>query len=195
MLSIAPDYILIGKIAGATTAIGVAASAGYRTIIRPLRRIYHEITPNGGSSIKDSMNFAVAELKRQTRDITALQLAVNRVAEIQRIANSDARCGIMEANGDGEVIGVNQTICRITGRTAEELRGNNWVNIIHPADRPVILTEWNGAVRHSRDCESRFRVKHLDGREFWVAFAARIIRDPDASAGGWLMIFNKVPEN
>jgi|GEM_PF-2676052 len=58
-----------------------------------------------------------------------------------------------------------------------------WSSRIHPEDRARVLEEWNLATRDSLDIvESRYRVRHADGRWIWIDDRLRVVRDHAGNA-------------
>ena len=58
-------------------------------------------------------------------------------SERDRIAFEEAPIGSVITSRDGRIERVNQAICEMTGRTAEQLIGRRLTELVHPADRPA----------------------------------------------------------
>lgn len=112
-------------------------------IANRLELVVTEVKPNGGNSMRDEIRAIAA--KQKARD------------------NAIEDRGIFETNAKGECIHVNLAYCRMTGRTIEEVRGNGWLNAIHPADREMVLTEWQESMNLNKDFELKYRLLTTSG--------------------------------
>lgn len=199
-----PDQLIdaivsAGKVAGGATAIGITGRAFWINVYRPFKRTVTETTetlatvqritptlekiaeqfrPNGGSTFRDALD--------------RLEWQMQHLGEVQRAVIQNARCGIFEANGGGACTWVNQTLCRLTGRSAEELLGSGWVNSILHEEREEVAQCWSDAVMYRRDFEHTFRMVHSDGQEFRIIGRARMLRDKNGEPSGWIAMLDKV---
>jgi PAS domain S-box-containing protein len=66
---------------------------------------------------------------------------------------------------------------------------NFWMDLIHPDDRPLVVTEFQAATGIPRDFRVEFRAFAKDGRMFWLAMIARLRQDklPRAHYRGLLL--------
>lgn len=112
-------------------------------IANRLELVVTEVKPNGGNSMRDEIRAIAA--KQKARD------------------NAIDDRGIFETNAKGECIHVNLAYCRMTGRTIEEVRGNGWLNAIHPADREMVLSEWQESMTLNKDFELKYRLLTTSG--------------------------------
>ncbi len=72
----------------------------------------------------------------------------------------------------------NETFCRITGYTEEELRHLTFAEITHHEDRRESLVQYGRVKRGEIDSfEQDKRYIHKDGREVWVHLSAGMVRD------------------
>ena len=74
-----------------------------------------------------------------------------------------------------------------TGQTSEELRGEGWLNAIHPDDRPAFRELWRSSVTAGRAASAQVRLKHAP-TESWhhAELRAVPIGDPRRGVGGWV---------
>ena len=102
------------------------------------RQIIAELKPNGGSSLRDAVNMIRAH--QRARD------------------NTTEHYGVFETDKNGLCVSVNWQYLRMTGRNLEEVKGNGWVNCIHPEDRVRVREEWAKCVQDNRDFEMKYRM-------------------------------------
>lgn len=76
--------------------------------------------------------------------------------------------GIFHTDAEGKCTYVNERWCEITGLTAAEALGDEWVRALHPEDRERIAAECHAAYKGYRLFESSYRFLCPDGRIAWV---------------------------
>ena len=111
--------------------------------------ILKELRPNGGSSLKD-------QLSRIENSVDLLDVKVAAVALATNV-------GYWKSDANGKAIEVGRSLCSILGRTDSEIKGSNWVTIMHPNDREIVKSEWDSAVEDGRDFEMVYRFVKPDG--------------------------------
>lgn len=101
-----------------------------------------ELRPNGGASIRDSLN----------------RIEIRQVLQEQRqkAILSDMSVGVFETDTVGNFVWVNRKYLRMTGRSPMEVRGSGWINTIAERDRERVIQEWKDAMDANREFESRF---------------------------------------
>lgn len=122
-----------------------------------------ELHPNGGTSVRDSLN-------RIEKD---LSLANER----HRARMLDSPEMIFETDSEGNCVWVNRTYSRGVQRSFVELRGRGWVNGISVDDRDKVVAEWYKAVSEDREFEMRFDFQNPDGEVFTVDCRSYKMRD------------------
>jgi len=107
-----------------------------------LREVRSQLRPNGGSSLHDLVHaIAAAQRARDDRDAQAL----------------------FWTDADGRLTHANRAYQRLTGRTAEELRGSGWVNCVAVEERERVLDLWRDAVTEGRDLDDRYLLRDAAG--------------------------------
>ncbi len=101
-----------------------------------------ELSPNGGKSIKDCIN-------RIEKDIASLKFWRRSMNDL------DPRA-IFISDKSGHTTWVNGAYLRLVDRTLQQVRGNQWLNSIHPEFRTVVRTEWRLAVEEKRNFEMSY---------------------------------------
>jgi PAS domain S-box-containing protein len=74
----------------------------------------------------------------------------------------------------------------ISGKSFDETRGWNWLNIIHPEDREQSRSEWQNAIEQRRDFEIESRVWHEASQQYhWFSHRAVPIVE-EGTLKGWI---------
>jgi PAS domain S-box-containing protein len=73
---------------------------------------------------------------------------------------------------------VNRGFCEFTGRPFDELLGNRWLELLHPADLQRLLPLWEAATSTGQPFEAEYRLRRHDGEWHW--FLARSVPQRDA---------------
>ncbi len=91
-----------------------------------------------------------------------------------------APVGMILATPDGVFVQVNPSLCRMLGRTAEELVGRRYAEFTHPEDRRPSEEYLRRLVAGKVDSYSlRKRYLRPDGSDVWVETHAALVRDAD----------------
>lgn len=104
--------------------------------------VANELRPNGGASVRDSLNRI--ELRQVLQE------------QRQKAILSDMSVGVFETDNEGLFIWVNRKYLRMTGRAPSEVSGTGWINTVAERDRERVWEEWTHAVQEAREFESRF---------------------------------------
>lgn len=89
------------------------------------------------------------------------------------------------ARPDGSVDFFNKHYQDFVGRTAEELQGNGWIDVIHPDDLSGIAAIWQAMMRGGRGSEAEARVRRSDGEYRWLLFRTNPVRDESGAIVKW----------
>lgn len=142
-------------------------------------KIYSELSPNGGASIRDAVN--------------RIEIRLVAVEQRQNLYLMESPQGIFETDASGRVISVNRTYCRMTGRTERELFGMNWVNAILPEDRDRVMTNWESSVEECMEFICKFNMIHSDNQIFTVSTIAYPMENQvTGEIIGWMGTVNKI---
>lgn len=107
-----------------------------------LKYVVSELQPNGGASVRDSLNRI--ELRQVLQE------------QRQRAILSDMSIGVFETDPSGKVTWVNRKLLRMSGRSPAEVYGFGWLNTVALRDRERIDADWHTAVKEGREYESEF---------------------------------------
>lgn len=139
------------EIIGGILAIVIALITIWKGVIKPLYRIHvsimetikivkEELRPNGGASIKDTINRVEAmQLQSEMRFRNFVELLTPKGA------------ALFEANSEGYLIWVSKNYRKATGKTMEELLGASWILTVSSEQRDAIYTRWKEIIRERRN--------------------------------------------
>lgn len=95
-----------------------------------------EFKPNGGSSIKDSLN--------------RLEISVAATRQTSLTLASVIGVAYFQADSEGSYVYVSRDWQRLAGMFAEDALGTGWTTSIHPDDKIAIVASWEEAVESGR---------------------------------------------
>lgn len=120
----------------------------YDTIVKDLSVIVKELKPNGGSSIKDSVN--------------RIEFTLHEQNEKYRIMMAMNETPLFETDKMGRCTYVNRWYSDLTGLSYEECMGYGWLNAIDSKDRGRVNEEWGKAVTQGREYISAHTIIHKE---------------------------------
>jgi len=88
---------------------------------------------------------------------------------------------LMDAHSN--VVYSNPSANRITGRSAEEINGQSWREIIHPEDREQSAADWTKIKQTGEPLHTTRRYLDKNGKVVWVSATIAPIRDQDTLRG------------
>lgn len=148
--------ILIAQLGAAAAGAGVVVTYLYKfwkwvkhnqeKIEQFSKIIEYELTNNGGSSMKDSV---------QRIENIVISVEARQRSFFQAQVND----GVFEADAQGNYSYVNSTWSRITGVQPSDAYGTGWSSAIHPDDRDEVFQDWQDTCRYNRDFNMKFRFK------------------------------------
>lgn len=113
------------------------AKAAHGDLNEKLDQIMGQLIPNGGSSIKDSLD-RIEDKQSFFSSFLQAQMNVNQKA-------------IFQTDAEGKCIWVNRPHARMTGFQASEVMGDGWINVIAPECREIVMEKWQEAVDGERE--------------------------------------------
>jgi len=128
----------------------IKAVASYYKTIEKIDKIFEEITPNGGTSIKDKV------------DDIYHNLAL--VQQVQEAMAADTKQAHFRTDSDGNCVWVNRTYTRTVGRDVSEILGHGWQNAISQDDREEVVAEWYKSVKENREFSMEFNFETPTGK-------------------------------
>lgn len=141
-----------------------------------LQTVVTELQPNGGASIRDSLNRI--ELRQVFNE------------QRQRAILTDMSVGVFETDVTGNYIWVNRKYLRMTGRAPNEVNGSGWVNTVAERDRPKVMEEWQKAIDEEREYEGEHCIVTPDGMCIKVSVRTYKMVDSTGSTLGFMGVMN-----
>jgi PAS domain S-box-containing protein len=87
---------------------------------------------------------------------------------------------------DGSCEYANQRWCDYTGKTAEQIQGDGWLQFIHPDDRPRIQEAWQAAVHTGTPYEVEHRIQQGSTGDYrWFLARGIPFRDRQGTIQRW----------
>ena len=131
-----------------------------------------ELQPNGGASVRDSLNRI--ELRQVLQE------------QRQKAILSDMSIGVFETNAEGDFVWVNRKYLRMTGRAPDEVKGSGWINTIAHRDRERVVDAWDKAIEEGREFEEKFLMITPDDQRCEVSVRTYKMDDKDNGHLGFL---------
>jgi PAS domain S-box-containing protein len=134
-----------------------------------------------GRTVHDPQTGEVVEVQSSVRPIADRMRAEEELRQSEsrfRSAFDDAIVGMALTSVDGHVRRVNGTLCRMLGRTEDELVGVHITDLTHPEDRDKNQEEVRAIIAGERD-GGRWDKRYLDasGQTIWVELSTSLVRD------------------
>lgn len=137
-----------------------------------LREILREFRPNGGSSLKDSV-------ERVNHRQGLLIGLIRGHWEHDTIAR-------FEALPNGDFCWVNRTFCRWLNMSADELLKSGWMSAVSEESREEVERLFHHAVKGGREFHMNFRMTTTDGEQIPVRCVAAPVRGFTNDIEGWI---------
>jgi len=136
-----------------------------------LKRLLAELSPNGGSSVKDIVK-ATNELALYTHQMTVVSEA--RIRLLQAMA---AVCIYECDSRTGECVWVNEGICKLFDLQQHEMLGFGWMQAIDHKEREGVKHAWESAVKGGYPYSWEYTIVRKDGTRRKVLAKAHELRD------------------
>lgn len=131
-----------------------------------LQSILKEVSPNGGSSLRDAVNAT-----RETAKRSEMALAVF-INSTRAQWDGMGLFAVFEASPSGDFTYVNSTYMKWTNRNERDLLGAGWINSIDEEDRRYVREEWRSCVEDVREYTREYTMCKVDGQNFDVICTA-----------------------
>lgn len=139
--------------------------------------IRYQLAPNGGTTLRDVVD----------RIEQGLKMSDQR----HRLLIMDSPFAVFEADRNGMVISVNRTYCMWVGRSADELMGNGWLNVLATGSRDGVADEWKDAISDRREFSADIPIKMSSGSTESLACTASPMYSTKGDIVGWMGIMTK----
>lgn len=140
--------------------------------------IASEFRPNGGSSLRDAINRIEQKVTIQEQKVLAFV--------------KSSPMGTWLSDENGKCSDVNKSICRIFGRTESEIKGDNWINWIHPTIKDDVVEEWIRCVNSDMNFDMEYSIILPNKKIQLVHAVAYQIKDMNGKLLGFLGTLNVI---
>jgi PAS domain S-box-containing protein len=147
------------------------AVKSYYETVEKIDKIFEELTPNGGTSIKDK--------------IDKIDAGLNLVSERQRAREIDDPVARFETDPVGNCTWINRTYSSLVQRTPSELMGHGWQNAISQLDREHVVTDWYKSVEEKREFTMDFNFETPNGALIECKVRSYKMTDPGGNIIGY----------
>ena len=121
------------------------------------------------------------------RDVTERRRTEQALRESEqrfRTLTTMAPAGIYLTDAQGRYLYVNDAWCRMAGRSAEQARGQGWIDALDPDDRRRVADAWEQYVRSGGNWAQEYRFTADEGKPTWVFGVARALTDEAGNVTG-----------
>lgn len=143
-----------------------------KELYKKINLISEEFRPNGGSTLRDAIN-------RIEEKVT-----VNEQKTLAIIKSMPLGTWISDAKG--KCVDLNRSLCKITGRTESEMKGDNWSNWIHPSEKEDVFEEWTRCIQNDLNFDMEYRYVLPSGKTQKVHGVAYQLKDQSGKLMGFL---------
>jgi PAS domain S-box-containing protein len=120
------------------------------------------------------------EINDRKRAEMALRDSERRYATLAQLSP----VGIFRGDRDGiNCFYANERACEIAGLAHEDILGTDWLDAVHPDDRPRLIQQWQRSIAENKPFYLEYRFLHADGTIRWVIGEA--IAETDDN--GWVI--------
>lgn len=144
-----------------------------------VEKMSHEFRPNGGSSLKDSLNRLETSSETQQKKLSGIVEEIQAMSARQWALVATQKDPVWEADANGRWLRLNVELANLAERGSEEFLNNGWENAIHKEDYNRVVNEWEDAIEKKRTFDSEYRV---------VAKSSKIVYKVHAIATPYHMI-------
>jgi PAS domain S-box-containing protein len=103
-----------------------------------------------------------------------------------RTITASMREGVIAYDMDLQLTFVNPAFERLTGWVADDLRDQEFLQYVHPDDRPALLAEWEQLAQGGSLRDQEYRLVTRTGQVRWCASAWEPLRDEEGRQIGYL---------
>jgi diguanylate cyclase (GGDEF)-like protein/PAS domain S-box-containing protein len=179
----------VGKVVAAQRA--VAAGTMHTVVVRRMRHADgHYVWVETTARIAQSEAASATQMQTSSRNVddrvaaqqaqAAAEASRDRAVKLFRTAMQHAAIGMAIRDLDGRIVEINDALCRMLGRSADNLKGALFLDFAHPDDigaagaaRTVLLS--GRAVSHDSEC----RYLRSDGAVLWVQATSVLLPTDD----------------
>ena len=150
-----------------------------------------------GSLLSILLFLLVRVLSRsEERAVKLADETVSRMLDLEERFRSLAATpvGIFRTDVDGTMLFANHRSEELLGKTADELAGGPWLDMVHPADMRAVAAAWRGAKGGRTELGRQFRLARGGTGECWVACRLAPLWGTGGAHTGWIGSLEDVSE-
>ena len=164
---------------------GLAALASIPLLHTSVAELVREVKPNGGTSLKDSLN----RVEVAVDGLTQRQLTMEATARVR--ADTDPLTCLFECSPDGQNTYVSESYARLMKTSRENLLHWGFLSFVDPDDRVAVGDEWDDCREKRRVYGKRHRMVSSDGETITVDVSARPVPE-DGEVQKWVGMLRRV---
>lgn len=136
---------------------------------KSVQHVLREVLPNGGSSLRDTINKMHAGQAEQLASLKGLERGLALQSGVMRAHyDADGIYARFETDGIGRNTWVNRTYLTWVNRSLDQVLGYGWINSVATAYREYVREEWELAISERREFAMRYKLRDARGEEFEV---------------------------
>jgi len=137
------------------------------------------------TELAGDLAYGICSLRlRQARARAEADLAISETRYRSLVESIPAL--IWVADAQGAITDNNRALYEYTGLTHDQLRGHDWLKIIHPADAQRVEDLWDRSLRSGQDYSSEYRIRRAcDGAYRWHSVQATLRKDQQGKPLAW----------
>lgn len=158
-------------------------------LLTKINKIYEEVTPNGGGSIKDA-------IKRLEAKSAIIEEKINLMKSVQNAFREDGDAGIFQCDQEGRNFYVNRTYAKWLGVSKTDLMGFGWKNYLSSfSERDDYDLEWKEGFKEGREVKFPIAYKNHLGERVFCDVHAYPILDSDKNVVNYLgVMYRETPK-
>lgn len=154
------------------------AGASRRQMHAKIDTILKEVHPNGGSSLRDSVDAIKI-------DVSTVKFRQSRLSARVLAVMEENSTPMWEADTNGNWTWANAAYLHVVDRSLAEIIGYGWVNSIHWDDRDRVQIQWMKAIAEHRNFEEQYRIVTPTGTVKPISCVAKPFL-PDGEIAAWI---------
>lgn len=176
------QIIYWGQVAGAFTAISIAAWGTYFYAVKPyiidsiihmynvINDMHEQMKSNFNTLQKTLPVLTEISLEFKPNHGSSLRDSINRIEDslynlqtVDRLLLNKTDEAHFQTNEKGECVWVNKSFCELVGSDVTDILRQGWEGYIDPADRDNVIKEWKSCLKEKRQFNMKFNYLALDG--------------------------------
>lgn len=181
------EIIYWGQVAGALTAISIAAWGTYFYAVKPyvIDSIIHMYNVINDMHTHMKANFNALQealpvlteisLEFKPNHGSSLRDSINRIEDAlhnlqttDRLLLNKSDEAHFQTNDKGECVWVNKALCELVGSNVTDILKHGWEGFVDPTDRDSVIKEWKSCVKEKRQFNMKCNYLTLDGNQIKV---------------------------